>query len=369
MATMQERPPARVAHDALVRSRTTVDPAMRAAVDTLPPEIRRIAGYHFGWWDEHGQPDRANSGKALRPALVLLTAEAVGGPPGTPHDNGSVAEGGAGVSSADLPCNAALPAAVAVELVHNFSLLHDDVMDGDVTRRHRRTAWTVFGSSAAILAGDSLLTLAINTLAGSGHPAAADGIRAVTTAVQALLGGQSADLDFENRTDVSLAECLAMVRAKTGALLGCSCALGAYFGGGTPDQIHHLRSFGEQLGIAFQHMDDLLGIWGDPAITGKPVFSDLHTRKKSLPVVAALTSGTPAGNELATLYHQESPLTEADLARAATLIDTAGGRTWSHTQADHLLTQALYHLQATDPTPRAAGELTALARLATQRDH
>ncbi|MBV9011888.1 MAG: polyprenyl synthetase family protein [Pseudonocardiales bacterium] len=341
----------RSALEVLAWSRTTVEPALRAAVDTLPSAMRRIAGYHFGWWDEHGQqesaPDgHAKGGKAIRPALVLLSAQAVGGAPA-----------------------AAVSAAVAVELVHNFSLLHDDVMDGDLTRRHRPTAWSVFGVNAAILAGDALLTLALDVLAASGNPAATEGMRMLSAAVQDLVDGQSTDLSFEQRVQVELAECLRMAQGKTGALMGCACAVGACFGGGSPKQVEHFRDFGAHLGLAFQHVDDLLGIWGDPALTGKPVYSDLHSRKKSLPVVAALTSSTPAGRELAALYHRDQSLSGSDLVRAAELIDVAGGRAWSQTQAEELLTQAMGDLTSANPTARAAQELAALARLATYRDH
>jgi geranylgeranyl diphosphate synthase type I len=330
----------------LAAGRAVLEPALRAAVDTLPGSMRGIAGYHLGWWDEHGRPVEAAGGKALRPVLALLAGEAVGG-------------GHA----------AALPAAVAVELVHNFSLLHDDVMDGDRTRRHRRTAWSVFGLGQAILAGDALLTLAFDLLAGSGHPAAAEGTRILSAAVFRLQDGQSADLAFERRSDVELPECLRMAEDKTGALLGCACALGALFGGGDPARIGRLRAFGERLGLAFQLVDDLLGIWGAPAVTGKPVYSDLRNRKKSLPVVAALTSGTPAGQALAALYRDGRPLSDVDLARAAELVELAGGRAWSRARAGDLLAQAVRHLRSANPAGRAAGELADLARLATRRDH
>ncbi|MFY9808236.1 MAG: polyprenyl synthetase family protein, partial [Pseudonocardiaceae bacterium] len=278
--------------------------------------------------------------------LVLLSAQAVGGAPA-----------------------ATVPAAVAVELAHNFSLLHDDVMDGDLTRRHRPTAWSVFGVNAAILAGDAVLTLASDVLASSGHPAAMDGIRQLSAAVQDLVEGQSADLDLERRAGVELAECLRMVQRKTGALMECACAVGACFGGGSSAQVEQLRRFGMHLGLAFQHVDDLLGIWGDPAVTGKPVYSDLRSRKKSLPVVAALTSGTPAGQDLADLYQQDQPLSDPDLVRAADQIDLAGGRAWSQTQVDDLLAQAMRDLQLAGLNTCAANELGALARLATHRDH
>ncbi len=346
MTTVDVMTAGRSAREVLVWSRDLVEPAVRTAVGRLPSSMRHIAGYHFGWWDEHGHPVQVNGGKAIRPTLVLLSAQAVGG-----------------------TADAALPAAAAVELVHNHSLLHDDVMDGDLTRRHRPTAWSVFGVNAAILAGDALLVLALDVLAGSGHPAAMDGTRMLSAAVQDLLDGQSADLSFEQRVEVEPAECVRMAERKTAALLGCACAVGAAFGGGRPEQVAQLRGFGMHLGLAFQHVDDLLGIWGDSDLTGKPVHSDLRSQKKSLPVVAALASETPAGRELAALYHRDQPLSETDAAHAAELIDLAGGRTWSQTQADDLLAQAMQKLQSARPTPQATAELAALARLATHRDH
>ncbi|WP_197288942.1 family 2 encapsulin nanocompartment cargo protein polyprenyl transferase [Nocardia sp. NRRL S-836] len=323
-----------------------VAPALRRAVTQLPESMRVIAEYHFGWRDEHGNPVLENGGKAIRPAMVLLAAEAVGG-----------------------KAAAAIPAAVAVELIHNFSLLHDDVMDGDETRRHRATAWTVFGVNAAILAGDALQALAVDVLAASGHPRALEAIRTLGDAVLALLDGQAHDLDFETRTDVAVTEVVTMALGKTGALLGASTALGALYGGGSDEQVESMRGYGTQLGLAFQHVDDLLGIWGDPAVTGKAAHTDLHSRKKSLPVVRALTADTAASAELASLYFRSGELSADELAAAAALVDSAGGRAWSQDQADELHTEALRHLGEASPTARAAVELGTLAQLVTHRDH
>lgn len=349
MAIMEQTTEGRWPGTVLAHGRDLVDPALRAAVDTLPPAIHRIASYHFGWCDENGASDRAASGKAIRPALALLSAEAVGGTP-----------------------ESGLPAAVAVELVHNFSLLHDDIMDGDTERRHRATAWTVFGTNPTILAGNALLTLALDVLASSGRAAAHDGMRTLGTAVQDLIHGQWADLDFESREDVDLAECVRMAEGKTGALLGCACALGAAFGGafgGDSSRVDSLRNFGMSFGTAFQHVDDLLGIWGSPEATGKPIYSDLRSRKKSLPVVAALRSDTAAGRELGALYSGDRELSEAELGRAAELIDAADGRGWSRRQAEDLLERALRELSSAGLAPRPAAELGRLARFAVQRDH
>ncbi|GAB1818145.1 family 2 encapsulin nanocompartment cargo protein polyprenyl transferase [Herbidospora sp. RD11066] len=335
---------ARDVAELLTWSRELAQPAIREAVDSLPASMRHISGYHMGWWDERGRPITNGSGKSVRPALALLAAEAAGG----------TAEG-------------ALPAAVAVELVHDFSLLHDDVMDGDATRRHRPTAWRVFGVSQAILAGDALVSLAFARLAESGHPLAHEGARLLNATVLDLLDGQSADVGFEERADVTLSECMRMAGSKTGALISCACALGALYGGADARAIEHLRAFGAELGLAFQLADDLLGIWGDPAVTGKPVFSDLANRKKSLPVVAALTSATGEGVELAEIYRSEAVLSEAELARAAELVERAGGRDWCRESADGLLARAAGHLAEADLEPRAAAELTAMSTLMARR--
>nr|WP_245691121.1 family 2 encapsulin nanocompartment cargo protein polyprenyl transferase [Sinosporangium album] len=337
---------ARPAFEVLAWSREVVEPLLRQAVDRLPPPARRIAGYHFGWHDEDGTPTRAG-GKAIRPALTLLSARAVGG-----HER------------------AAAPAAVAVELAHNYSLLHDDLIDADEARRHRPTAWKVFGSAQAILVGDVLHALAFDVLACGGTALAAHGTPLLSSALLDLAGGQCADVAFEARTDaVPVDECLEMVRCKTAALLGGACALGALAGGAVPSQVERMRAFGEQLGLAFQMVDDLLGIWGEPSVTGKPVRADLAQRKKSLPVVAALASGTPAGDELAELYHRDTPLTDAELVRAADLVELAGGRAWAQTQADDRMESALVELQADTLVPGAAAELLNIARLITRRDH
>lgn len=323
----------------LERSRLLVDPALRAAVATLPPTMRGLAEYHFGWRDERGRPVSAYGGKAVRPLLALLAAEAVGG-------------------SAEV----AVPAAVAVELVHNFSLIHDDIMDGDQTRRHRPTVWKVHGVGPAILVGDALLDLAYRSLPDR-HSAELLG-----TAVQALLEGQAADLAFEQRSDVSPRECAAMAEAKTGALMAAATALGALAGGATEATTRRLHRFGLRLGLAFQYVDDLLGIWGDPATTGKPVHSDLRSAKKSLPVVAALAAGTPAAASLRELYAPGTPLTADQASRAAELVEECGVRHWCQHRADELLASALDELRGVGASERSRADLTEVARLLARRD-
>jgi geranylgeranyl diphosphate synthase type I len=254
---------------------------------------------------------------------------------------------------------AGVPEAVAVELVHDFSLMHDDIVDGDLTRRHRPAAWSVFGVNEAILTGDALVSLAMDLLAGR------SGLKILTTALLDLCAGQSADMAFEHRSDVGVEECVAMAGQKTGALLACACELGALAGGGTEEQCRSLGRFGHHVGLAFQLVDDLLGIWGDPAVTGKPTHSDLANRKKSLPVVAALASGTSSGDRFASLYHREHSDDPDTLARLAVLVEEAGGRHWAQAEADRQLGQALACLAQ---AVRDTADLTALAHLIIRRN-
>ena len=322
----------------LSEARLLVEPAHRAAIDRLPGRMRHLAGYHVGWWDAEGRPG-GGGGKAVRPALALAAARAVGGEPVE-----------------------AVPEAVAVELVHDFSLLHDDVMDGDLTRRHRPTAWSLFGVAEAILAGDMLLALACDLLA------ARPGRGALAGAVLDLCAGQCDDLAFEQRSDVGVQECMEMAAGKTAALLACACRLGALAGGADEDRAELLAGFGRHLGLAFQLVDDLLGIWGDTEATGKPAGADLARRKKSLPVVAALSGGTPAADQLRRLYEREDDGDPATLDRLAGLIEDAGGRAWAKAEADRQVEAAMTCLAEAAPAGPGAGDLAALAAMITRRD-
>ncbi|MEU0849628.1 MULTISPECIES: family 2 encapsulin nanocompartment cargo protein polyprenyl transferase [Streptomyces] len=336
------------AAELLRRSRASVDPELRSAIASLPAAMRRVALYHFGWQHADGTPASGNAGKAIRPALVLTSAAALGG---------------AGARAA------AVRAAAAVELVHNFTLLHDDVMDRDATRRHRATAWAVFGDADAILAGDALQALALRLLATDPHPASAAAAVRLADCVVELCEGQQVDTAMERRGphEVTLGETLAMAEAKTGALLGCACALGALYAGAADEDVQALDAFGREAGLAFQLIDDVIGIWGDPGHTGKPAGADLAARKKSLPVVAALAAGTPEAAALAELYAAPYAEDKEDLEHTALAVERAGGRDWAQAQAADRMARAMQELARAVPEPEAAGGLLALAEFVTRR--
>ena len=326
-------------------ARDLVGPAVGGWLERLSPDVKIVAAYHLGFVDADGAPiGDQQGGKALRPALALLSARAAGAP----------AERG-------------VAAAAAVEFVHNFSLLHDDIMDGDTERRHRPTAWTVFGVGAAILAGDALLCLAQDILLADQAPQGVWAARCLSAAVHRLIAGQGADLAFERRDNVTLDECLQMAGDKTAALMACACSIGAIGVGAPAELAMGLAGFGAHAGLAFQLTDDLLGIWGAPEVTGKPVRADLRARKKSLPVVAALTGGTPAGQELAEILARPDALSEEDLRHAAELVEAAGGRAWAESEADSQLAAATTCLNETQMPDDVRGEFAAIAGFITVR--
>ncbi|RAJ69014.1 geranylgeranyl diphosphate synthase type I [Streptomyces sp. Amel2xB2] len=330
----------------LERGRRLATPVLREAVDRLAPPMNTVAAYHFGWIDECGRPSEADGGKAVRPALALLSAEITGAPPET-----------------------GLPGAVAVELVHNFSLLHDDLMDGDEQRRHRDTVWKVHGPAQAILVGDALFALANEILLEPGTPEAGRATRRLTRATRMLIDGQAQDISYEHREQVTVEECLEMEGNKTGALLACAVSIGAVLGGADDRTADALESYGYHLGLAFQAVDDLLGIWGDPEATGKQAWSDLRQRKKSLPVVAALASQEEAATRLAHLMRTDAKKTqeefedfdEAEFATRAALIEEAGGREWTSAEAQRQHTTALAALEPLDMPAHVREQLIALA--------
>jgi geranylgeranyl diphosphate synthase type I len=332
--------------DTLSRSRASVTPALRDAVARLDPPTRRIAEYHIGWTDESGREVAAAGGKAVRPALALLSAAASG-----------------------VPAEVGIPGAVAVELIHNFSLLHDDVMDGDMQRRHRATAWTIWGTSAALLAGDALQALAFEVLADLESSAGLRAGRLVSRCTRRLIRGQMDDLAFETRERVGLDECLEMAAAKTGALMSASAAIGAVLAGAGPDTVDALAAYGEELGVVFQLVDDLLGIWGDPARTGKPVGADLRARKKSLPITYALAQRCPAATELAAwLGVVDLDQRDTEAMMAAALVEVAGGREWAGAEATRRMARAEAALdRAPIPDPVRA-ELVTLGRYVVARE-
>jgi geranylgeranyl diphosphate synthase type I len=315
---------------------------MRAVVQTTDPlhaELFGMLRYHMGWVDARFNPCQGQTGKRVRPVLCLLTCEACGG-----------------------DWKQALPGAAAVELTHNFSLIHDDIEDQDRTRRGRPTVWALWGKAQAINAGDTMLALAqlaLSRLSERGVPATAvvAAFRLFNQTCVALTSGQYLDIGFESRDDVSAADYLAMIEGKTAALVACACEVGGLVAAAPDARRERLRTFGHHIGLTFQMCDDVLGIWGDPTLTGKPVGSDIARRKKSLPIVHGLERST----ELGALMAQET-LSAADIERATALLQETNSREYAEQLAREHHAQALAALEEADlplqdPAARALHEL------------
>ncbi len=253
--------------DGIAALRSRVSARMRELLAPYEGGVYALVAYHLGWTDERGRPLDAPAGKLMRPALCLTVARACGA------------------------AEDALDAAAAVELLHAFSLVHDDIEDGDRERRHRPTLWALRGIPLAINAGDSLFALAhrvlIHAAASLDSERALAALRIFSDACVRMIEGQHDDLEFEARASVALDDYLRMTSGKTGALVGASLALGALFAGAPICDVDALRLAGVDLGVAFQAVDDALSVWGDAARTGKAVGNDVARGKKSLPVVLA----------------------------------------------------------------------------------
>jgi geranylgeranyl diphosphate synthase type I len=300
--------------------------------------------YHLGWVDQELRPIQSISGKRLRPLLCLLACEAAGG-----------------------DAEQALPAASALELVHNFSLVHDDIQDASHFRRGRRAVWDIWGTAHGINVGDGLFVLArlaLHRLVEQDVALARQQAASMVLdqACLALCEGQYFDMTFEESLDVDLDQYQWMIRHKTAALLAASMKMGAIVAIDNAEEIDHYYQFGEYLGMAFQIQDDILGAWGDPEVTGKSAATDIRDKKKTLPVVYALThSDHAAARQIADLYAHGGPLDKAGIETALGLLDGLGARQYSEGMAETFYRQALESLDQTESRNAAKEHLRELA--------
>lgn len=268
------------------RYRAEIDAELKAVLTGRQSPLYDMMRYHLGWIDARGQRQEGPAGKALRPTLCLLACEAAGG-----------------------EYKRALPAAAAIELVHNFSLIHDDIQDDDRERRHRPTVWAVWGKPQAINAGTAMRVLTNVALSRLGERGVTPEKRLLVQSLLdetslKLIEGQYLDISFEKRLDITVRDYLQMIEGKTASLIACALEVGARLGTDNEGLIKDFRSLGWNLGLGFQIRDDILGIWGDEDVTGKPLSSDIQRRKKTLPIVHALETAQDGRREMLTQYYQ-----------------------------------------------------------------
>jgi len=302
------------------------------------PELRQfysMLAYHLGWEGEGAGPEAR--GKRVRPLLVLLTCAAAGG-----------------------KWQNALPAAAAVELVHNFSLIHDDIQDNSPLRRGRETVWRRWGVAQAINAGDAMFTIAHLSLLSLERTTSPEITNRAANTLQLaclqLTKGQYLDLAFETQEHLPMDAYWQMVGRKTAALLSACTELGAIVANTPQSRRSAFREFGYHLGLAFQAQDDILGIWGDAAQTGKSNESDLIAGKKSLPVIYGIDQEGPFADRWAqgSIHPQETNA-------LAEQLEKEGARAFTQESASKMTDQALRALSEADPQGHAGEKLFSLA--------
>ena len=307
-----------------------IEDELRRVVGSAPAYLRdyyAMLAYHLGWVDPAGHPAPAGArGKRIRPLLCVLCCAGAGG-----------------------EWERALPMAAAIELLHNFSLIHDDIQDNSPLRRGRPTVWRKWGLAQAINAGDAMFTLAhlalqALTARGASAATALAALEIFDRTGLILTQGQYLDMSFEARERVTVEEYLVMIEAKTAALIAAAAQLGAMLAGADAPRVERYDQYGRSLGLAFQIQDDLLGIWGDPAVTGKSVGDDLEKRKKSLPVVYGLEHSP----EFASAYAQPH-VPGASVREMTAALESLGARDYAGRKALELTTEAVSGLEAAAP--------------------
>jgi len=299
--------------------------------------------YHMGWTGEGAGPEA--TGKRIRPLMVLLCTAAN-----------------------EANWEQALPAAAAVELVHNFSLVHDDIQDNSTKRRGRDTVWTKWGAPMAINVGDALFVISSQAIIDLKEKYPAETVVKAAEILHntclELTRGQFLDMSYESKNDLRVEDYWPMIAGKTASLLSACCHLGALLGNADEEKQEAYRSFGQFLGLAFQVQDDILGIWGNETVTGKSVASDLVEGKNSLPVLAGLaTNGKFAERwRLGSIQQEEVE----DLAK---ILSTEGGYDSAYEASKQMTDLALLNLREADPQGEAGDALFELADQLLKRKH
>ncbi len=324
--------------------------ALRDALSEDGCSVYDLLRYYMGWADESGAPVEAMTGKAVRPTLCLFGCEAVGG-----------------------SATHAIPAAVALELIHNFSLVHDDIQDEDETRHNRKTIWVVWGKQKALFAGNVMRVVADTSLQrlidrGLGPDRAIAATALLTESYLRMIEGQYLDLSFEGRQDIGMDDYLRMISRKTGALIRCSLNLGAVVGTDDACTIAAFRECGRALGYVFQIRDDVLGVWGDEEVTGKPVGADIRRKKNSYPVVYAMEASDEDDRQTISTLYQEAELNDADVSMVLEIMERVGVRERAQDEAGEWADAAMRAIEPVQLAPQARRDIEEFTHFLLVRD-
>ncbi len=333
------------------RYQESIDFALRDRLSGSTSSLYSMLRYAMGWSDTSGSPVSAPQGKALRPTLCLLTCEAICG-----------------------EYKQALAPAVALELIHNFSLIHDDIQDRDEYRRHRPTVWKVWGEPKALTAGNVMRIVADTTMEGPrGDSVSVEDVVTVTEVLTEasleMIEGQHLDVAFEGRSDIGMKSYLDMISRKTGALIRTPMHVGSIMG--TDDQaiIQSFRECGRSLGYVFQIRDDVLGIWSEENTTGKPVGADIRRKKNSLPIVHAMSQADRVQKQALEHVYEKETVEDADVETVLDIMDSLGTEAFANSMAADHCERGLEWLQGVEIHADARAEIEELSTFLLIRRH
>ncbi len=320
--------------------------------------------YHFGWVHPDLTPAQGKPGKFLRPTLLLLAFQVCRQQEYQPWQGGHALDAAPAYQLEQI-----LPAAAAIELVHNFSLIHDDIEDNDPIRHNRPTVWKLWGQPQAINTGDGLFSLARLALWGLTNTGVEahhvlEQARLLDRACLTICEGQYLDMRFERQGNLSVSMYLDMIDRKTAALMQCAMEMGARLAITDEETIARLAAFGRALGLAFQLRDDLLGVWANEQELGKTPAGDIRRKKMSLPILEALEASTPAQRaRLQAIYAAKGSASDAQIAEVLEIFARNQVRQHCQQRLADALSDARQALEAITPGPTAAeawSELSAL---------
>ncbi len=315
----------------------------------FPGQLYDMMKYHLGWLDEGLERAEQYRGKRFRPTMCILVYNALSG-----------------------VRDKALPAAAAIELIHNFSLIHDDIEDMDEERRHKPTVWKLFGISQAINVGDGMHVLAnhaalrmeeLNVTSSK----IVEVIRILNETIIALCEGQYLDMSFEDRLDITIDMYLEMISRKTATLVEASTWIGATLSTEDRGKVDSFRRFGRNIGIAFQIIDDIIGIWEKASQTGKPKASDVRNKKKTLPILYALQEAPKGKNKRLMDIYRKDELTEEDTEEVLEILEDTGAHEYSKKMAAKFEVAALKELSKTKVEKEAMDNIKVLTEFLVRR--
>jgi geranylgeranyl diphosphate synthase type I len=332
------------------RYRANISRSLRDSLSQQHSDVYDMLRYYMGWVDENGRPHEAMEGKALRPTLCLFACEAVGG-----------------------ALEMAMPSAVALEFIHNFSLIHDDIQDRDEIRHNRKTLWAVWGDPKALVAGNVLRVVADECLhqlldSGLDYDRALAAGTLLTEAYLEMIEGQYLDLQFEGRHDISMSDYLNMISRKTGALIRCSLNLGAVVGAQEQGVADAFKESGRAMGYVFQIIDDVLGVWGDEETTGKPVGADIRRKKNSYPVVYTMGRANDKDQKMLNEIYEKDELDDSDVDSVLAVMDRLDVKNQAQQEAEKYANVALESLAPVELSREARQEVEDLAHFLLVRD-